>query len=75
MDRLRLVVLCAASLVVLVWELYWRLDALVFHPDPVAEVMAPVLITGNQWLAVVIAVVATAVIPACSHRRPITRIG
>lgn len=67
-SRLRLAVLCVASLVVLAWDVYWRLDALAFHPDPVAEVMAPVLITGNQWIAVVVAVLTTAVLPDRSHR-------
>lgn len=45
--------LLMGALAVTTWGVFWHLDVLWLRPSVMGQVLSPVLITGNQWLAVI----------------------
>lgn len=45
-------ILLVTSILMTAWGVYWHLDVLWLRPSVLSQILSPVLIAGNQWLAV-----------------------
>ncbi len=51
-NKIRAAILLVSSVLVTAWGIYWHLDILWLDPSTVAQILSPLLITGNQWIGV-----------------------
>lgn len=47
-------ILLTGTALVALWGVYWHLEVFVWQPSLMSQLVSPLLITGNQWMGVVL---------------------